>query len=815
MNITAPTTLVPKQNIEMVFPASYNNVLIVGDVPYNPLVTMPFANAHYGTLAGILRKCGYNIENCAITNLLPYYPDNGTITYKDNDAISESIRKIKEFVGKYNPSVIIFLGRQTLGFFKTQADVLDNERGAPWMWEGKVCVATYHPRELYAEWHNYVVVEADFAKAFRYAQKGWVKPVYNITYQPSFSECLAFLQFIINDKPYLSVDIETQGDYMTCVGFAKNGHSAFVIPFVKEGNKPYFTLQEEVLIWKYLSRALEQGRFVGQNAVHYDHWWLAYYMRIRLNVIDDTMFAQWAVYTEMEKSLAFINSLYLDNPYWKDVLKLARSGKIPRNKEFEYNGMDNIITLQGAIAIGKDMQELPPGVKKFYKFKIRMSRVFEYMSLRGCRINRDLLKDRIERLEIEAQIATDKLCTEAGKKLNVASPKQMKEWLYDELKLPVRYKPVKQEDGSIEERETADFLTCAYLAREYPEITALMTAANLRKLKKRISSLKAIETGPNGECYWNFNAVGTDTGRAAGYKPYSGLGVQPQNPDKRDRDLFEPPQPGQVWAKCDLEGADAWTVAAEMAVLGDDTMLKDLKAGLKPALILAICYHVDQNLIGADQETLLKYAKQYKPFFKTPAGKQVYDTTKSVSHGTNYMMQAKTMHITIFQRSKAELYIPVRQCETLRLLYLKRYKGLEKLYNYVPTLLNTHGYLDCPSGMRRVFFGRNDNHRTRVGLAIIPQNNTAYATDRMLHNLFYRDYNRRGNSLELIVQPINQVHDEGDLAFFPEEIDTVRSIFNQATDFRSEVWGVDFKIPFDPNFGPNWGKCETPLFDED
>lgn len=815
MQIDQQTTLVPKQNIELVMPQGYNHVLIVGDVPYNPISTLPFTNAHYGTLAGILRKCEISIENCAVTNVLPYYPDNGLITYADNTAVANTMATLKAFVKSYNPRVIIFLGRQTLGFFKLQADCLDDERGAPFMWENTVSVATYHPRELYAEWHNYPIVEADFLKAMRYSRDGWTKPVYDITYQPSFAECLAYLHFIINERPYLAVDIETQGNYMTCVGFAQNGRKAFVIPFVREGNKDYFTLEEETVIWKYLSRALEVGKFVGQNAVHYDHWWLAYYAKILLNVVDDTMFAQWSVYAEMPKSLAFINSLYLDNPYWKDTLKLSRSGKIPRNKEFEYNGLDNVLTMQGAIALGKEMKELPPGVRDFYKFKIRISRVFQYMSLRGCRINRDLLRDRIGQLEIQAEVDTDKFYTEAGKKLNVSSPKQMKLWLYDELKLPVRYKPVKQDDGSIEEKETADFLTCAYLAREYPSIPALMYAANLRKLKKRISSLKSIETSPTGEAYWNFNAVGTETGRAAGYKPYCGWGVQPQNPDKRDRDLFEPPLPGQVWAKCDLEGADAWTVAGEMAVLGDDTMLKDLLAGLKPALILAICYHVDQDLITADQTTLLAYAKQYKPFFKTPVGKQVYDTTKAVSHGTHYMMQAKMMHVTIFQKSKAELYIPVKQCEALRQLYIKRYKGLEKTYQYVPTLLNTHGYLDCPSGMRRVFFGRNDNHRTRVGLALIPQNNTAYATDRMLHNIFYSDYNRRGSSQDLIVQPINQVHDEGDLAFFPEELETVQEIFTKATDFSSNVWGVNFKIPFDPNYGPNWGKCDIPMFSED
>jgi hypothetical protein len=117
--------------------------------------------------------------------------------------------------------------------------------------------------------------------------------------------------------------------------------------------------------------------------------------------------------------------------------------------------------------------------------------------------------------------------------------------------------------------------------------------------------------------------------------------------------------------------------------------------------------------------------------------------------------------------------------------------------------------------MRRVFFGRNDNHRTRVGLALLPQNNTALATNRALHNLFYQPYNRYQSSLNLVIQPVNQVHDEADIAFYESELPQVREIFAKASDFTSEVWGVKFKIPFDPNYGPNWGECETPIYNEE
>ena len=123
------------------------------------------------------------------------------------------------------------------------------------------------------------------------------------------------------------------------------------------------------------------------------------------------------------------------------------------------------------------------------------------------------------------------------------------------------------------------------------------------------------------------------------------------------------------------------------------------------------------------------------------------------------------------------------------------------------------GYLDAPSGHRRAFMGRQDNTRARAALAQIPQGNTAWATDRMLLNIFTQPYNRRADGKSLIMEPINQVHDEGDLAFFPDEISRCAKIFQQASDLQSEVWGVEFKIPFGPEYGTNWGNCEGDLME--
>lgn len=808
------------QACSLVIPQNFNGIVIVGDVPYNDKVSLPFANAHYGTVAGLMRKADLRIEDCIQCNLCKTYPSHGVIGIEQKGEVDTSIDELRAAVVKYNAKGLLFLGRPTLRWFKPGSSGLDDERGAPFLWLDKVAIATYHPRELYLEWHNYAIVQADVEKLCRLARTGWQETKLEIIYAPTFPECVTFLQTLIAKRPYVSIDWESidseLGPYSlaTCIGFGINGNKAFTIPFVKEGGKSYFSPGEEVIIWRLVAIALETCPSIGAYALHYDHWFGAYWCKILLNVVDDVQFAHWEIYTEFPKSLAFLNSLYLDNPYWKDELKLARAGKIPRDREFLYNGRDNCITLQAAGKISEELKELSPAVKSHYRFNVRCSRVFQYMSLRGCVVNRELLQSRINELEIEAEIATQRFYSEAGQVLNVRSPKKMNDWLYRDLMLPVHTKPVKLDDGSTEDRETSNFLTLAYLAREYPGIPALMTGATLRKTLKRLSSLNAIKLGPNGECYWSFNLVGTETGRASGYKPAHGIGVQPQNVDKRDRDLYTAGY-GMVWGKCDLEGADAWTVAGQLAKLGDNTMFDDLSNGLKPAQILSLATIVGEHVITWSADALKPLLKQHKPFLKTKEGKQIYDTDKAVSHGTNYMMQAPTMHMTIFVKSKAELYVPVKECEKKRLLYLKRYPGLSRLYEYIPTIINSDGYIDCPSGMRRVFFGRNDNHRTRVGLALIPQNNTAFATNRCLHNLYYHSYNRRASSNQLVIQPMNQVHDECDLAFHENELPLVREIFTKATDFDSEVWGKHFKIPFDPNYGPNWGQCETPIFGGD
>lgn len=816
------------QEVPARVPAQYNRIAVIGDMPYDAEATIPFSNSHYSSLRFSLMHAGIDIEQCLLTNVLPFYhhgfdsnqkkkakkaalvgADSALLTLPE-ETVQKFFKATCEKIKEHKPSVIIILGRTAFRLFKHGS--LDDERGAPFLWEGIVAIGTHHPKEVFVQYKLSSLVIADCTKALKLSQTGWTPPSYNINFRPDFNTALQTLIRFCDQKPYLFCDIETNWAMkITCIGFAWSKTDAIVIPIL-EGSKPYWSVQQEALLWRYIARVCETCKLIGHNALHFDHQVLCQEHGIMANFVGDTMFAHWECYAEMEKSLAFCSSFYTENPYWKDVLKLARSGKIPAWHEFEYNGRDNIICAQIADAIKGELDERPKEVRYHYQFNIRVSRVFQYMSIAGVRFDNEKRKKRVTELIEQSHELTNKLALEASREINVRSPKQMKDWLYRELKLPVQYKTKKNEAGDYEDNESADYLSLLYLARLYPTIPALSTASDLRKLLKRLSALETIETRPNGRLSWGFNVVGTDTSRVSGYKPLDGKGVQPQNVDSRDRDLFLADE-DCFWLKADLEGADSWTVAAQCQALGDANMMNDLLGGIKPAQALAIAHVFDRKLITAATEVLASYKGKFKERMKEEEKlrgpkRTTYDVMKAVSHGSNYAMKKNTMHDNIFKKSEGELFVPANECEAFQRLYYLRYPGLVKLQAHMTSVMNSDGFIDTFAGTRRYFLGRRDTSTLRQMLSQAPQSHTTYATNRVLERLFYLPENRIAGGPALLLRPINQVHDEINLNFPQAELERAREVFKPMTNLPMRYFGVEFTIPFEADYGDHWGNCK-------
>lgn len=228
-----------------------------------------------------------------------------------------------------NPNVIIALGA-TAAWALLGTSGIKKIRGAPSLLAGPALNAvgrgikvlpTYHPANVMREWSNRAIVIADLEKAKREAEfPELIRPQREIWIEPTLDDLAEFQHRFIDPSDSLSIDIETSGDQITCVGFAPSHDRSLVVPFVdplrSDGNY-WRTLEEELEAWGYVRRwcGLEKRR-VGQNYL-YDMNRLWRTMGIPAPNEDDTMLLHHALQPEMEKGLGFLATIYTDELAWK------------------------------------------------------------------------------------------------------------------------------------------------------------------------------------------------------------------------------------------------------------------------------------------------------------------------------------------------------------------------------------------------------------------------------------------------------------------------------------------------------------------
>lgn len=799
----------------------------------------PLTGSSFGMLSKMLAATGVSLNRISQYYILGDYIPFTTLTkaFQSPEAANGVTRVSAELVLRKFKMVVIFSKQAMKKMIHGTSD-LDDERGAPSLQPWGVTICTYHPKDCFIDFSLSLVSELDLAKAVRLSKSEWVEKEVNIAHTPTFIECCTFLDRLAEqaDDNLLACDIETTYTtiVLTCVGFSADGKSAFVIPWSRSGH-PHWSVTEEMILLRKLSKVIAKRRLLGQNAVHFDHYVFATRYNLDANFVEDTMLLHWEMHPELPKSLGFINSFYTDNPYWKSMLKKVLKGTLPPYAERVYNGKDNTNTMESyeMMLVNVTSEDFHRDAMKHYRFNIEVSKVLQYMSIHGAYLNTTLLNDKLAELEEKGYCLHRDLTALAGKELNVSSPAQMKTYLYDELKLPERYKTVMSKEGDYEDKVTQDYLTTLLLSHEFPKITQLGLIASLRKLKKRKSSLSTSKVRKDGKVGWGFNIVGTTSGRLSSYKPVDEEGVQAQNVDRFDRDLysFNPvavtdkyrvlneqgkvtyaysdkledyPDDFWMWMKADLEGADSWTVAAQLCALGDSTMIEDLRAGIKPAQVLALASMIGNHVMEMSREDILKL----KHLLKTPEGKQEYFIAKPVNHGSAYMMAERTMHLNIFKFSKGDVWVSPEDCKIKQGLLFKRY-NYPKLHKAMETYMNSRSYLDMPYGHRHYFYGRKDNSTLRAMLSTMPQYNTTITANVVLHRLYYGEDNRKGSLGDLYLRMANQVHDETDCAVLVKDLPKAREVWEANHRVKLEVMGVPFEIPFEASFGPTWG---TQLF---
>lgn len=832
-NSTVPNTF-PK-----IEPTS-TRLAVVGEAPGEDEVVAgaPFVGTSGRLLRAILSTAGGVCDQTFFGNVCQHRPPGNDIDAFDFDGpeISHGLERLRADLSEFRPNCVLLLGRTAFRAFHSDL-CYPSKRGfvIPLAdWRGSIrqvhdtngfkSVSTYHPAFILRAYADMPYFKFDVARAVaqsRFPELRHITRDGNL--RPLVSDVLEFIARVRLDQSPVTFDIEGYADDVgiTMLSLVTDPHSGIVIPFWLEGRN-YFTLEDEAAVWQALAGLLADPhvRKVAHNAF-YELFVCAWRHRMVVNnLYDDTMMKHWEVFPELERALAVCCSIYTEQPYYKDG-RLSEDAYV----KCRYNLTDSQVTAEVNSATETKLLSVPAS-HTHYRFNVNLIPAYNYIMLRGCRFDVTKARSLQTTAQDEVNALTQEISQTLSREFNPKSVLDKKWLLYDHL----NYKPLKKYGLS-----TAEDVLLHYWTKEQDPIVRLVIRA-VRK-RTRLSDIGKLLPNVDGRIRSSFDLVGTNTGRLSSRSSIAlelhdgewiNTGTNLQNVTKDLRVCFIPDTPDHDFWQFDLAGADAWTVAADLAALGHPAMLDDMRYGIKPALVLYFMLQEkaagrDPGLVNRmDRSTLKQELRRVKAEIDALDGKSdsqgrpldwQYLCCKRCQHGTNYDMRPDKLSEVIFGDSDGAIALSHGEASTYQYYYKLRYNPQAR-QDRIARELRDRGYLVAACGIRRQFFNvRNrmpSDSDIREGSAFEPQANTTWATNKALERLWYDQTNRTSRG-GLFIEPLLQVHDaiagqykSRDRAWAAERL--ISYFDNPIT-----VCKIPLTIPADGKYGTDWKNCKTSI----
>ena len=817
----------------------------------------PFVGASGRLLRMVLAQAGITPEACFFGNICQHRPPDNDITQFDwnGPEIQAGISRLKSDLDQFKPNCVLSLGRTAFRLFnpercypcKVTKDNPDgikipifDWRGSPFVssWNGTKVIPSIHPAYVLRVAADIAYFRADIARAVRHSSSPTLNlPVRSGILRPTLQDVVEFLTDLVSTRRPAAFDIEgyTDGIGVTMLSICPTPTSGIVIPFYVDGRN-YWNEEEEAIVWGLLSQWLASPHCpkIAHNAF-YETLVLAWRHNIVIDgIVGDTMMKHWEIYNELEKSLGVCTSIWIEEPYYKDERESSGDRKL------HYNFKDSACTKGIDESMEGPLNERP-GPAAHYAFNVALIPPYTYMHLRGCRFDGVRAAAHLKKATDEHDSLIAKIDGAVGPALEAAGYERPfnvksvdhKEWfLYDHLQL----EPYKRYGRTTKE----EILHRFYKKTKNETLQQIIQAVALRT---RMSDIEKLTPNADGRIRTSYDLVSTVTARLnsressitehvgfvksgprKGAPVYAEFGTNLQNVTKPIRDVFITDGPDYLMFQADLEGADAWTVAADLSAKGDPRMLDDLLAGVKPSkLLLRMLEEIeagrDPSLIARMDSVAAKAEcdKIIVPEGTLDDGRPAdwkYTCMKRVQHGSNYLGQEETIAATIFKDSDGRIDVPPFQIAQYQRLYFLRY-NIDSRKEYIRETLQRTGRLQTAAGVNRKFFGiRNprmiDDDIIRQAMASEPQTNTTYATNLALRRMWNDPSNRR-KSGALFIEPLLQIHDALAGQFPVRLRDFARSKLREWFDNELVINGIKVRIPVDIKVGPSWGDCKQKI----
>lgn len=732
------------------------DIAIVGEAPGREEENKgkPFVGKSGRLLNQLLSGVGIDRYDCYITNVLKVRPPKNDIKYYyDGKSPSQDLQQaredVKEELREVQPNVVIALGQEALRTLLGDDSLrISNWRGSIVDTEFGKVIPTYHPAYVLRMWKYKSIMQFDLHRAFNESHtRDFERKERTLLINPSLREVRSFMEEC-KESEYLSFDIETKKTsewFIDHVGIAISPDYAMSIPFWKDG-KHYWSVEDEIEVWKLLAEVLgdKSIKKIAQNAP-YDTIFLEEHHIPIYNLWMDTMVAVKLVYPEFSKSLQFIASIYTREPYYKDTNEDERS---------IYNAKDCTVTYEGAFAILEDLEEL--GMKDFYFDHVHpLIPIYIEVQQFGVRIDHDKIEKVQEQVENDIKELRAKLKELTGKDINVYSVKDMRGYIYGDLKLKKKY----NDNGNLD--------TCKQVLNDFYRNTGreeFKIMIELRKSRSRSSTYLSAETDEDGRMRTSYDVSGTETGRLSSKKDVHGRGMNLQNVQHGVfREMFIPDE-GMKFLGADLSQAENRVVAY---VSGDENMIDVVESeGDIHKQNAAMIFEKDPKNITHDERQL----------------------GKRITHASNYVMGA----ITFARFAK----VSTRKARELLKKYKQTYPKVDVWHKDIEKKVRKTREMTNPFGRKKVFHGRMGSRLFRNATAFEPQSTIADTLHRATRNIYAR--------LPHPARIVLQLHDAITVQAPESDLEKVSPIIKQELERPFEIRDTEIVIPTEVLTGDNW-----------
>jgi len=377
---------------------------------------------------------------------------------------------------------------------------------------------------------------------------------------PTYQQALRFIrEYRIAKKP-TTLDIETIGREVACVGLANDPHFSVCIN-LRDHRDNRYTVQQEADIHYALQDMCDAHRgantpLIGQNS-QYDTYTLRLKNWLSVGFSDDTLLQHHTLYPQLPHNLGFLTSQYTTHPFYKDELQAWKEGG-NIDDFWRYNGKDTCITLACWGKMAKELRD--QGLWDFYRNHVmRAHPHLVSATCHGVAVDLERKKRIVELVSQDVQgilnefhECVHELTGDPNYNPNPGSWQQMKALYFDRLKLKGR-------GQSTDESNRVHMLKNP----ETPGIAKEMITLVDRYAEeaKFLGTYAESQVGQDGRfrCEYKQNGVQRAPGRLSSAGLLDGQGGNMQNQPIRAREMYVC-DPGMVFGYFDLSQAEARVV---------------------------------------------------------------------------------------------------------------------------------------------------------------------------------------------------------------------------------------------------------------